>query len=74
MGVCGVWCWYTFEKPKQQMCKDERIKSVEELEVNVPFQLEYGYMRHQVAQPLLTNPRDALLHDSRQNFKTVTWP
>jgi len=21
-----------------------------------------------------TNPRDALHHDKRQNFKTVTWP
>jgi len=27
----------------------------------------------QVAQLSLTNPRDALHHDERQNFKTVTW-
>ena len=28
----------------------------------------------QVAQLSLTNPRDALHHDKRQNFKPVTWP
>jgi len=28
----------------------------------------------QVAQLSLTNTRDALHHDKRQNFKTVTWP
>ena len=27
-----------------------------------------------IAQLSLTNPRDALHHDKRQNFKTVTWP
>ena len=30
--------------------------------------------KQQVAQLSLTNPRDALNHDKRQNFKTVTWP
>jgi len=28
----------------------------------------------QVAQLSLTNPHEALHHDKRQNFKTVTWP
>jgi len=29
-------------------------------------------LKQQVAQLSLTNPRDALHHDKRQNFKTVT--
>jgi len=28
----------------------------------------------QVAQLSLTNPRGALHHDKRKNFKTVMWP
>jgi len=28
----------------------------------------------QLAQLSLTNPRNALHHGKRQNFKTVTWP
>jgi len=36
--------------------------------------LNVAYVIVEVAQLSLTNPRDALYHSKRQNFKTVTWP
>jgi len=36
--------------------------------------LTTAQMYEQVAELSLTNPRDALRHDKRQNFETVTWP
>jgi len=64
----GAAIWRTYDTIRYDIVYLRALKSCQENQLN----LAYGTKNEQVAQLSLTNPRDALHHDKRQNFKTVT--
>jgi len=66
---------YTFSREFLSLCMHRcgSIHFLSKICCHLRFQQHYFHTK-QLAQPSLTKPRDAMHHDKRQNFKTVTWP